>query len=65
MNAYQGDSPSDYVVEPTAEADLHNPKSLAQIRIRDNTLGNGSGDIWVKQEHDKHSNGVEYQADSP
>jgi len=28
--AYQGDAPTDYTVEPTAEADLHNSGSLVQ-----------------------------------
>merc|ERR1711937_157360 len=49
---------------PYAEADLHNPKSLAQVRMRDIDLSNVNKDIWSKQSHDLHSSVVDYQGDS-
>jgi hypothetical protein len=55
VNAYQGDSPADYLVEPSDYVSPEAP-ALAQIRNR--------YDIWTKQEHDLHSNVNAYQGDS-
>lgn len=59
VNGYQGDSPADYVVEPTAEAALHNPPPAAFAQMKNKY------DIWTVQEHDLHSNVNGYQGDSP
>lgn len=61
---YQGDSDPNYVVEPYAEADLHNPKSLVQMRKKKADLSNLKQDIWSQQAHDLHSSVVDYQGDS-
>lgn len=72
--AYPADSPADYVVEPTAEADLHNSGALVQKR----SFAQGGGypvrsTLGARKPENKawndgnlqNSHEVDYQADSP